>query len=200
MIKYYENFLKENLDILLQSELRSVKDWKSFDRNDSHMKEYYGDGKFINRLRQYLHSKACIEWIEKEFDIEGLVVDVYGTGEGVSLMESEDHLDPHIDFNWNERIKLYRAVNLTIYIGDVVGGEFTVWDEDMKIITFSQSPKHNSAILFQHSESNAHGVKPITEGERYAVRQFYYKREAVCENAHQSLYWYNPQKQMPTNT
>ena len=164
------------------------------------MKEYYGDGKFINRLRQYLHSKACIEWIEKEFDIEGLVVDVYGTGEGVSLMESEDHLDPHIDFNWNERIKLYRAVNLTIYIGDVVGGEFTVWDEDMKIITFSQSPKHNSAILFQHSESNAHGVKPITEGERYAVRQFYYKSEAVCENAHQSLYWYNPQKQMPTNT
>ena len=185
---------------MLQSELRSVKDWKSFDRNDSHMKEYYGDGKFINRLRQYLHSKACIEWIEKEFDIEGLVVDVYGTGEGVSLMESEDHLDPHIDFNWNERIKLYRAVNLTIYIGDVVGGEFTVWDEDMKIITFSQSPKHNSAILFQHSESNAHGVKPITEGERYAVRQFYYKSEAVCENAHQSLYWYNPQKQMPTNT
>ena len=199
MIKYYENFLKENLDILLQSELRSVKDWKSFDRNDSHMKEYYGDGKFINRLRQYLHSKACIEWIEKEFDIEGLVVDVYGTGEGVSLMESEDHLDPHIDFNWNERIKLYRAVNLTIYIGDVVGGEFTVWDEDKKTVTFSKSPKHNPAILFQHSETNAHGVKPVTSGQRYAIRQFYYKSESTCDNPHQSLYWYNPDKNMPTN-
>jgi len=164
------------------------------------MKEYYGEGQFINKIRQYLHSKKCIEWVEKESGLGGLVIDAYGTGEGVSLMESKDHLDPHIDFDWNERIKLYRAVNLTVYLGTVTGGEFTVWDEDMKMVTFSKSPKHNSAILFPHSETKAHGVKPVTSGQRYAIRQFYYRSEAISDNAHQSLYWYNPKKQMPTNT
>lgn len=200
MRKYYENFLKDNLDLLLQSELRQIKDWQDFNRNTSHMKEYYGDGKFITKIRQDLHSKEMIEWVEKESGIDGLVVDSYGTGEGVSLMESEDQLDPHIDFNWNDRIKMHRAVNLCIYIGDVEGGEFTVWDEDMKMVTFSQSPIHNSAILFTHSEENSHAVKPITKGQRFALRQFYYKSEATCEEPHQSLYWYNPDKQMPTNS
>ena len=119
MRKYYENFLKDNLDLLLQSELRQIKDWQDFNRNTSHMKEYYGDGKFITKIRQDLHSKEIIEWVEKESGIDGLVVDSYGTGEGVSLMESEDQLDPHIDFNWNDRIKMHRAVNLCIYIGAV---------------------------------------------------------------------------------
>jgi hypothetical protein len=199
-MKYYDNFLKDSLDVDLLNELKTIEDWEDFDRNNSHMKEYYGESQLINKTRQYLHSKKCIEWIEKESGIEGLVVDTYGTGEGVSLMIPKDHLDPHIDFDWNERIKLYRAVNLTIYLGSAIGGEFTVWDEDMKMVTFSKSPKHNSAILFSHSETKAHGVKPVTSGQRYAIRQFYYRSEAICDNAHQSLYWYNPKKQMPTNS
>ena len=36
----------------------------------------------------------------------------------LSLMESQDQLDPHIDFNWNDRIKMHRAVNLCVYLGD----------------------------------------------------------------------------------
>jgi len=199
-MKYYEKFLKDNFDLLLLSELKTIKEWKDFNRNESHMKEYYGEGKHINKLRQYLHSKKCIKWTEKESGIEGLVVDTLGTGEGVSLMEPEDKLDPHIDFNWNNRIKMNRAVNLTIYLGSVTGGEFTVWDEDMKMVTFSKSPKHNSAILFSHSETKAHGVKPVTSGQRYTIRQFYYKSEVTCDNPHQSLYWYNSDKKMPTNT
>lgn len=200
-MKYYDNFLKHPLDAkYLLNELKTIEDWEDFDRNNSHMKEYYGESQLINKTRQYLHSKDCIKWVEKESSMDGLVIDAYGTGEGVSLMESKDHLDPHIDFNWNERIKLYRAVNLTIYLGTVTGGEFTVWDEDMKMVTFSKSPKHNSAILFLHSETKAHGVKHVTSGQRYAIRQFYYRSESICDKAHQSLYWYNPEKNMSTNS
>ena len=49
VMNYYKNYLKENLDLLLLSELKTIKDWKDFNRNNSHMKEYYGEGKFINR-------------------------------------------------------------------------------------------------------------------------------------------------------
>jgi len=199
-MKYYKKILKDSLDMLLQSELHNVTDWKNFNRNNSHMKEYYGEGKFINRVRQYLHSKECIRWVENEMDEEGLVVDTHGTGEGVSLMEKGDMLDAHIDFNWNERIKMYRAVNLCLYLGECEGGEFHVWDEEKENIIFEQKPKHNSAVLFKHSETISHGVKPVKTGERFTIRQFYYKSEAVCENPHQSLYWYNPKKNMETNT
>lgn len=199
-MKYYEDILSDYLDIDLLHELRSIKDWKDFKRNNSHMKEYYEDGQWIVKTREKLHSKKFIKWVEEEINVDGLLVDPIGTGEGVSLMQSNDMLDPHIDFNWNDRIKLHRAVNLCIYLGDCEGGEFHVWDENKENIIFEQKPKHNSAVLFKHSETISHGVKPVKSGKRFTIRQFYYKSEAVCENAHQSLYWYNPKKQMPTNT
>ena len=114
-------------------------------------------------------------------------------------MEKEHKLNPHIDFNWNDRIKMHRAVNLMIYLGSASGGHFTMYDEDMNK-SGSYEPIHNSAILFNHSETKAHGVNTVTSGQRYSIRQFYYKSEATCENPHQSLYWYNPNKEMPTNS
>ena len=198
-MKYYEDFLKDYLDVDVLKELKTVKDWKIFERNESIMKEYYEEGQFLTKLRVYLHSKKFIQWVEKESGIEGLVVDSYGIGEGVSLMEKEHKLNPHIDFNWNDRIKMHRAVNLMIYLGSASGGHFTMYDEDMNK-SGSYEPIHNSAILFNHSETKAHGVNTVTSGQRYSIRQFYYKSEATCENPHQSLYWYNPNKEMPTNS
>jgi len=199
-MKYYEDILSDYLDIDLLHELRSVKDWKDFKRNNSHMKEYYEDSQWMVKTREKLHSKKFIKWIEEEMDVDGLLVDPYGIGEGVSLMQSGDMLDPHIDFNWNDRIKLHRAVNLCIYLGDCEGGEFHVWDEEKENIIFEQKPKHNSAVLFKHSETSSHGVKPVKTGKRFTIRQFYYKSEEVCENPHQSLYWFNPETKMPTNS
>ena len=164
------------------------------------MKEYYEEGQFLTKLRVYLHSKKFIQWVEEESGIEGLVVDSYGIGEGVSLMEKEHKLNPHIDFNWNDRIKMHRAVNLLIYLGDCFGGEFEIWDDKKENVIFEANPIHNSAVIFTHSETQAHGVRKITSGRRYSIRQFYYKSEATCENPHQSLYWYNPESNMPTNS
>ena len=200
VMNYYKNYLKENLDLLLLSELKTIKDWKDFNRNNSHMKEYYGEGKFINRIRQYFHSKECIKWIEKETGIDGLLVDPYSVGEGVSLMESQDQLDPHIDFNWNDRIKMHRAVNLCVYLGECEGGEHCQYDDKKENVVSNHIPEHNSAILFKHSETSPHGDKPVTSGQRFTMRQFYYKSEATVVNPHQSLYWYNPDRQMPTNS
>ena len=199
-MKYYENFLKDYLDVDLLSELKSVKNWKDFNRNNSHMKEYYGEGQWLNKLRCHLQSKSFVKWIEEEIGISGLVVDPFGVGEGVSLMQANDMLDPHIDFNWNDRIKMYRAVNLLIYLGSCQGGEFEILNDKREETLFEASPIHNSAVIFLHSETKSHGVRKISSGKRYSIRQFYYKSEATCDNPHQSLYWYNPKKEMPTNS
>ena len=202
-MKYYDNFLKDNLDLFLLRELETLTTyaWEDFVRNNSHMKEYYGEGQFINKIRQYLHSKDCIKWVEKELGLEGLIVDSYGIGEGVSLMKKDAMLDTHIDFNWNNRIKAHRAVNLVVYVGKYEGGEYHALDKNKEVELFCEKPDHNSAILTLHSETISHGVKSITSGKRYSVRQFYYTSGAVePPNPHQSLYWYNPEKNMPTNS
>ena len=157
-MRYYENILSNYLDIDLLDELHTIRDWSDFNRNNSHMLEFYGDRQIIKKTREYLHSKEFISWVENEMGIDGLVVDSQGKGEGVSLMKKGDSIDPHIDFNWNNRIKMHRAVNHCIYIGDCKGGEFHVWDEKKQNIIFEKPPKHNSAVLFKHSETLSHGV------------------------------------------
>ena len=178
-MKYYEDFLKDHLDTNLLHELGSITDWKDFNRNNSHMKEFHDDLPYIKKVREYLHSKDCIKWVEKELDLEGLIVDSCGVGEGISLMKKDDMLDFHIDDNWNPRIKAHRAVNLLVYVGECRGGEYYVLDENKEVELFCKEPKHNSAILSRYSENISHGVKPITSGKRYSVRQFYYTTEAV---------------------
>ena len=196
---YYNNFLKNDLDKFLLSELNSIENWKIFNRNNSFMKEYYQGGVFLDKLRLKLHSKNFINWIEGETSTNGLVVDSQGIGEGVSLMETNNKLNAHIDFNWNDRIKMHRCVNLLIYLGKCTGGEFIMWDKDMNKSN-SYPIEHNTAIIFCHSETNAHEVRIIKSGKRYTIRQFYYKSTATCETAHQSLYWYNTHKKMKSNT
>lgn len=199
-MNYYQNFLDEHQSNELLDKLHLLTDWKDFYRNSSHMKEYYGELEILDELRCKLHSKNFIKWIEKETGISGLIVDSFGVGEGVSLMEKNDRLDPHIDFNWNSRINMHRSVNLLIYLGNSSGGEFHVWNEKKDNIIFEKEPLHNSAILFNHSEVKAHGVKPVKSGKRFSIRQFYYKSEIVFDNPHQSLYWYNEKKNMETNS
>jgi hypothetical protein len=199
-MKYYDNFLDELKADDLLNDFEKITDWKNFNRNNSHMKEFYEDFPNLTMLRHHLHSKKFVHWVEEETQIYGLVVDSFGIGEGVSLMQKGDKLNSHIDFNWNDRIKMYRAVNLLIYFGDCEGGEFNVWDDNKENIIFEKEPKHNSAIIFTHSETKSHGVNTVKSGNRFAVRQFYYKSDNICNNAHQSLYWYNPNKKMETNS
>ena len=75
-MKYYENFLKDYLDVDLLSELKSVKDWKDFDRNNSHMREYYGEGQFLNKLRCHLQSKTFVKWVEESFSMKKYDIEI----------------------------------------------------------------------------------------------------------------------------
>ena len=46
-MKYYENFLDNYLDIDLLKELKSISNWKDFNGNISHMKEFYDETQWL---------------------------------------------------------------------------------------------------------------------------------------------------------
>ena len=203
-------FLDKKLALDCLDTLEEIKDWKSFKRNNSLMYEYYDweQHEDLREVYNQLHSQKTITNLEEETDLEGLLFDPMGVGEGISKMTKGCKLDPHIDFNWNDRVKLNRVLSLTIYLGiDCEGGEFQIWDEKREHVLWSHTPGHNSSVLFKNNEISPHGVKEITNGTRYAIRKFYYQSNSTpIEAPHQSLYWYdgenayNPQKKMSTNS
>ena len=119
------------------------------------MKEYYGEGKFINKIRQYLHSKECIEWVEKELDIEGLVVDPYCTGEGVSLMEKDD------------LIKALKSKKIKHAALDVIQKEQQSDIANHKLVKYSK--KHKNLTITPH-------VAGLTYESEYIAANIIYKK------------------------
>ena len=113
-------FLDEKLATSCLKTLEGIKDWKSFERNNSLMYEYYDWEQHADLREVYnqLHSQKTIKNLEEETSLEGLLFDPMGVGEGIAKMTKGCKLDPHIDFNWNNRVKLNRSLSLTVYLGD----------------------------------------------------------------------------------
>ena len=202
-------FLDKKLAAGCLKTLEEIEDWNIFERNNSLMYEYYDweDHDVLREVYNQLHSQRTIKNLEEETGLEGLLFDPLGVGEGISKMTKGCKLDPHIDFNWNNRVKLNRAFSLMIYLGDCKGGEFRLWDKERKNIMWSHEPNHNTSVLFKNNDSAPHSVTEVTSGTRYAIRKFYYQSNSTpIEDPHQSLYWYdgeksyNPQKKMSTNS
>jgi hypothetical protein len=104
-------------------------------------------------------------------------------GSGYSKIVNHGDLKPHIDFNWNDKLKLYRAASLIYYLSTPSkGGEL-----EFENVTTIEA-KENTAVLFQHSEEIRHFVRPV-DGVRYAVRFFYYTSNLEAPPGyHRSLY------------
>tara|TARA_B100000959_G_scaffold284312_1_gene355570 strand:+ start:2327 stop:2953 length:627 start_codon:yes stop_codon:yes gene_type:complete len=202
-------FLSPELATSCYDTLEEIEDWKTFERNNSLMYEYYDWERHANlrEVYNFFHSQRTIKNLEEETGYEGLLFDPMGVGEGISKMVKGCKLDPHVDFNWNNRVKLNRVFSLILYLGDCKGGEFRLWDKDRKNIVWSKTPSHNTSVLFKNNDSAPHSVTEVTSGVRYAIRQFYYQSNSTpAENPHQSLYWYdgenayNVEPKMATNS
>ena len=197
MIEVYDGFFPTGIADEMLQYVASIDGWADFQRNESHMKEYY-DVDFLVRAR--FTSKAMTQWVQEETGINGLLVDPIGVGEGVSKMVEGDKINLHVDFNWNERCKLNREVTMMYYLGICEGGELIVGDREIK-------PMHNTMVMFTQKENYPHEVKTVTRGFRFNIRTFFYSSNATpIEKPHQSLYWhdgntfYNPSPDMPTNS
>mgnify|MGYP001162125494 FL=1 len=190
-------FLDKKIATSCLKTLEGIENWKTFERNNSLMYEYYDweEHTVLREVYNQLHSQRTIKNLEEETGLEGLLFDPLGVGEGISKMTKGCKLDPHIDFNWNNRVKLNRAFSLMIYLGDCKGGEFRLWDKERKNIMWSHVPNHNTSVLFKNNDSAPHSVTEITSGTRYAIRQFYYQSNSTpTESPHQSLYYYDGKK------
>lgn len=177
--------------------------WKKFTRKGSHMVEYNN----LNHMTQgsqmvnVLNSSPFIKYLEELTGIPSLLPDPHLIGAGYSRSFRGDSLKVHTDFNWNEELKLHRALSLIIYITPgwekEWGGGLSFYNKELNQ-EYKVDCLFNTALIWKYDKYGYHGYKePITcpEGiSRNTLRLFYYVSDSQHKKddpPHRSLYWRN---------
>lgn len=181
----WDNVLSEQTLVDANKEVDNI-DWpKLFSRAGSQMYEC-GDIQKYRILRELYNRYTSTEFLQQLEDltnISGLIPDPHLHGAGYSQIKDTGDLKPHIDFNWNDKLKLYRALTFIIYLNTPESGGEIEFVDVVKI-----SVQRNLGVIFTHSEDIRHLVHPVV-GVRNAVRFFYYiSKQQPPHDKHRSLY------------
>ena len=140
---------------------------------------------------EQLESQEFISKVSEATGIDDLLIDDELYGGGLFLHPTGSHLTTHVDFNFNNDIKLYRAVNLLYYMSDdCEGGDFELYDTDLQKQK-SIPPKLNTCILFATNNKTYHGVNKVISGYRKLLSLWYYTKEPtkdLSEQPHRTLW------------
>lgn len=144
-----------------------------------------------------LTSHGFIEWIEKIVNQTGIISDPHHLGSGITSTPTGTDLGLHVDFNWNNTLKLNRKFNLIIYANpewnDSWNGELEFWNKEATECLYTVKPKPNRLILWEYEQDLVHGFSKKLECPDNIARQnlmtIYYNSNATPESQpHKSLF------------
>jgi Rps23 Pro-64 3,4-dihydroxylase Tpa1-like proline 4-hydroxylase len=120
-------------------------------------------------------------WLEELTGIKGLVPDPYLKGGGVHRIGRGGFLKMHTDFNFHNELRLYRRLNLLLYLNEnwPSGQGGMLWLGRDKCV----QPEANTMVIFETSETSWHGhPDPLTtDAPRDSIALYYYTAEGDAE-------------------
>lgn len=135
----------------------------------------------FQKVRETLASKEFGKIISRITGIDGLFTNFDSLGQGIHQGATDSYLDVHIDVNVNVEKKIWRRVNLLVYLNKnwktEYGGDIELWDTEMKNCVVKYPPFMNKAMIFVTDENSPHGYSKINipEGEsRKSYYAYYY--------------------------
>jgi len=151
----------------------------------------------------FLNGQEVIAFLEKLTGIEGLVADPTLAGGGVQALKEGGFLNIHADFNYQQRLRLDRRINLILYLNkdwrEDWGGNMELWDEKMTHCAQRITPEFNRCVIFNTTDKSFHGnPQPVSAPggrTRHSIAMFYYTNGrplSEVSDAHMSLYQYRP--------
>lgn len=190
---YFDNFLVDSFAAAVAGDFPSYDEAVSLGRqfkavNERGKVQITDSTKFqgaVLQLHQLLASPEFLEIISQITGIPHLLADDALTGGGMHQTGPRGHLDVHIDFNYIEERKLYRRLNILIFMNqgwqDNWGGALELWDKDVRTRYCSLLPIFNRCVIFETSEISYHGVTAVTcpdDVSRRSFAAYYYTNEA----------------------
>jgi hypothetical protein len=169
---------------------------KSFDFFDGE-KDFYGAkkkrycgsyDKFPPKTKAFIDScntQEFLTFLEEMTGEHGLVADPYYEGGGIHSLKSGGFLKVHADFNWHNKLNLYRRLNLLVYLNedwqDSWGGHLELWKTDMSGCEGKVAPALGTAVVFTTDDQSFHGhpdAMTCPEGvTRDSIALYYYSEK-----------------------
>jgi hypothetical protein len=139
----------------------------------------------VRRLSRALADPAWLAALGEITGLAGLLADDALAGGGIHVMRRGANLDVHVDFNLLEDRKLFRRLNILVFLNEgwrpEWGGALELWDERVRTCHHRFLPELNRCVIFETSERSFHGVQPVRcppERARRSFAAYYYTREA----------------------
>jgi hypothetical protein len=160
----------------------------------------------VRRLSDALASPKFMADVEYITGIPALLADELLEGGGMHLTGPGGRLDVHVDFNVLEKRKLFRRLNILIYLNptwrDEWGGQIELWDKDVKVCHLRSQPIINKCLIFETSDVSYHGVVPLktpADVIRRSFAAYYYTKEPPANwdgQAHSTVFRARPDETM----
>ena len=139
----------------------------------------------IAELNRLLATPEFLKDLAYITNMPNILADEALAGGGIHQTGSRGHLDVHVDFNFHRDMQAHRRLNLLIYFNrdwkPNYGGEFELWDADVKNCEHRFLPLFNRMVMFETNEVSFHGVTAVKcpEGQsRKSFATYYYTKEA----------------------
>ena len=139
----------------------------------------------VKRLNEAISAPAFLADLEYITGIPRILADEQLAGGGMHVTGAGGRLDVHVDFNLIEDRRLFRRLNILLYLNPVWneawGGHIELWDKNVRNCQYRCVPALNRCLLFETSDISYHGVARVTapaDVARQSFAAYYYTREA----------------------
>ncbi|HXO21901.1 MAG TPA: 2OG-Fe(II) oxygenase [Thermoanaerobaculia bacterium] len=132
-----------------------------------------------------LSSPPFLRFLESVTGIGGLIPDPYYEGGGLHCSGPGGVLMPHTDFHYYDRLKLYRRINVLLYLNpeweEGFGGCLELWEKGAKTPARLVVPGWGTCVIFRTDDHSVHGFStPIKEDHwRRSIALYYYSSQEV---------------------
>ena len=156
------------------------------------------DHPFIQHVLFAFNSYPVIHFLEQLTGIEGLIPDPHYSGGGLHQILPGGKLAIHSDFNVHPLMKVWRRLNLLLYLNEDwradYGGNLELWDGGMNRCIKSIAPLFNRCVVFNTDRRSYHGhPEPLNTPEgvtRKSLALYYYSAApAPGEDEQRPVLW-----------
>lgn len=153
---------------------------------------------FIHQMISALNAYPVIRFLEDLTGLDGLIPDPHLFGGGLQQILPGGKLAIHADFNYLEKLKLYRRVNLLLYLNkgwdESYGGHLEMWNGSMTQCVKKVLPIFNRCVIFNTGRTSFHGhphpLQCPPGMTRKALALYYYTSDSLADDheAHETLW------------
>ena len=151
----------------------------------------------IRLLIQSLCSRKFLKQIEELTGIQKLIPDPYFFGGGLHMIPSGGRLEVHSDFSELKHLKIYRRLNLLLYLNkdwkDEYNGQLEFWKPDLSKCEKKISPNFNRCVIFRTDTKSFHGhPEPLNAPKdtyRKSIALYYYTIEKNVDTFGMNVRW-----------